>query len=121
MIVRTWVDGGRSPAQSPTGGPGVSDPGWQEVKVACCPTLSSTVPAADPPAPRLTAPGRARRARDALDVGDFLSSRAEGRSRGRIGAFPGAPFWGQGWFFELHFAKSDVCHRCGFLLESQRW
>ena len=58
MIVRIWADGGRSPAQSPTGGPGVSDPGWQEVKVACCPTLSSTVPAADPPAPRLTAPGR---------------------------------------------------------------
>ena len=49
MIVRTWADGGRSPAQSPTGEPGVSDPGWQEVKVACCPTLSSTVPAADPP------------------------------------------------------------------------
>ncbi|HWT82892.1 MAG TPA: hypothetical protein VN648_29265 [Candidatus Methylomirabilis sp.] len=46
--MRTWVDGGRSPAQSPTGEPGVSDPGWQEVKVACCPTLSSMVPAADP-------------------------------------------------------------------------
>jgi len=44
MIVRTWADGGRSPAQSPTGEPGVSDPGWQEVKVACCPTLSSTGP-----------------------------------------------------------------------------
>ena len=51
MIVRTWADGGRSPAQSPTGEAGVSDPGWQEVKVACCPTLSSTVPAADPPPP----------------------------------------------------------------------
>jgi len=56
----------------------VSDPGWQEVKVACCPTLSSTVPAADPPAPRLTAPGRARRARDALDVGGFDDTLALG-------------------------------------------
>jgi hypothetical protein len=26
MIVRTWVDGGRSPAQSPTSEPGVSEP-----------------------------------------------------------------------------------------------
>jgi len=50
MIVRTWADGGQSPAQSPTGGPGVSDPGWQEVKVACCPTLSSTsLPPTRPP------------------------------------------------------------------------
>ena len=84
--MRIWADGGRSPAQSPTGEPGVSDPGWQEVKVACCPTLSSTV-AADPTAPRLRAPGRARRA------------------RGRIGAFPGAPFRGQGWFFETALCK----------------
>jgi len=104
MIVRTWVDGGRSPAQSSTGEPGVSDPGWQEVKVACCSTLSSTGPCRRPAAFRLRAPGR-----------------AEGRPRGRIGAFPGAPFRGQRWFFELHFAKSDVCHRHGFHLESQRW
>ncbi len=48
----------RSPAQSPTGEPGVSDPGWQEVKVACSPTLSSTSlpptrrPSPDGPRPR---------------------------------------------------------------------
>ena len=100
MIVRTWADGGRSPAQSPTGEPGVSDPGWQEVKVACCPTLSSTVPAADPPAPRLTAPGRARRARDALDVGNFGIVP-------RRGPLPGATLALN--VAECRFGELDIC------------
>jgi hypothetical protein len=42
------VDGGRYQARAQTGAPGVSEPAWHEVKVACCQTLSTTVHAADP-------------------------------------------------------------------------
>ncbi len=47
-IATVMVDGGRVQTRQETGVPGVSDPGWQEVKVACCQTLTSTVHAADP-------------------------------------------------------------------------
>ena len=81
MIVRTWADGGRSPAQSPTGEPGVSDPGWQEVKVACCPTLSLDGPCRRPAAPRLTAPGRVL-----IGYGVFI-----GRETSKSEKSPGSP------------------------------
>lgn len=44
------VDGGRLQTRQPSDrpGPGVCAPGWREVKVACCQTLSSKVHAIDP-------------------------------------------------------------------------
>jgi hypothetical protein len=42
------VDGGRYQAREETGEPGVSNPAWHEVKVACCQTLTTAVHAADP-------------------------------------------------------------------------
>jgi hypothetical protein len=42
------VDGGRYQAREETGEPGVSNPAWHEVKVACCQTLTTTVHAGDP-------------------------------------------------------------------------
>lgn len=42
------VDGGRVQTREEDSGRGISDPGWQEVKVACCQTLSSQVHAVDP-------------------------------------------------------------------------
>jgi hypothetical protein len=42
------VDGGRYQAREPTSEPGVSEPAWHEVKVACCQTLAAPVQAADP-------------------------------------------------------------------------
>ena len=47
-VATVMVDGGRVQTRQETDEPGVSDPGWHEVKVACCQTLSSTVHAADP-------------------------------------------------------------------------
>ena len=52
QVAAVMVDGGRLQTRADTGVRGVTDPGWQEVKVACCQTLSSTVHATDPqPAP----------------------------------------------------------------------
>jgi hypothetical protein len=50
QVATVMVDGGRvqTRQESPGAGPGVCDPGWREVKVACCQTLSSKVQAADP-------------------------------------------------------------------------
>jgi hypothetical protein len=47
-VATVMVDGGRVQTRAADGAPGVADPGWQEVKVACCQTLSSPVHAADP-------------------------------------------------------------------------
>jgi hypothetical protein len=47
-VATVMVDGGRVQTRQETHTPGVSDPGWHEVKVACCQTLASTVHAADP-------------------------------------------------------------------------
>jgi hypothetical protein len=47
-VATVMVDGGRVQTRQETHTPGVSDPGWHEVKVACCQTLTSTVHAADP-------------------------------------------------------------------------
>ena len=50
QVATVMVDGGRVQTRQPSAapGPGVCDPGWQEVKVACCQTLSAKVQAADP-------------------------------------------------------------------------
>jgi len=48
QVATVMVDGGRVQTRADDGAPGVTDPGWQEVKVACCQTLSSPVHAADP-------------------------------------------------------------------------
>jgi hypothetical protein len=58
------VDGGRYQARARTGERGVADPGWREVKVACCQTLSTTTHAADPqpePPAKFLDPARAAR------------------------------------------------------------
>jgi hypothetical protein len=47
-VATVMVDGGRVQTRRGEAGRGVSDPGWQEVKVACCQTLSSPVHVADP-------------------------------------------------------------------------
>src|SRR5262249_40984965 len=48
QVATVMVDGGRVPTRAEEDVPGVADPGWQEVKVACCQTLSSPVHATDP-------------------------------------------------------------------------
>jgi hypothetical protein len=49
-VATVMVDGGRVQTRQPRDvpGPGISDPGWQEVKVACCQTVASKVQATDP-------------------------------------------------------------------------
>jgi hypothetical protein len=49
-VAAVMVDGGRVQTREPSDrpGPGVNEPGWQEVKVACCQSLSSKVHAVDP-------------------------------------------------------------------------
>ena len=47
-VATVRVDGGRYPTRQDTGEPGVSEPAWQEVKVACCQTLTAPVRATDP-------------------------------------------------------------------------
>jgi len=42
------LDGGRVQTRQDDSGRGVKDPGWQEVKVACCLSLSSTACGSDP-------------------------------------------------------------------------
>jgi hypothetical protein len=42
------VDGGRYQGRAEDAGQGVTDPGWREVKVACCQTLASKAHAVDP-------------------------------------------------------------------------
>ena len=47
-VATVMVDGGRYQAREQTGTPGVSEPAWHEVKVACCQTLAASVQATDP-------------------------------------------------------------------------
>jgi hypothetical protein len=48
QVATVSVDGGRTQTRADDGERGVREPGWQEVKVACCQTLASKVHAADP-------------------------------------------------------------------------
>jgi len=48
QVATVMVDGGRVQTRADNEASGVTDPGWQEVKVACCQTLSSPVHATDP-------------------------------------------------------------------------
>jgi len=48
QVASVSVDGGRVQTRAEDCPRGVSDPGWREVKVACCQTLSSKVHAVDP-------------------------------------------------------------------------
>lgn len=69
------VDGGRYQTRQETGEPGVSEPAWHEVKVACCQTLATTAHAADPqPEP----PGKF------LDPVQAARLAAEIKARGRV-------------------------------------
>ena len=47
-VATVMVDGGRVQTRQESGEPGVTDPAWREVKVACCQTHSSAVHAVDP-------------------------------------------------------------------------
>ncbi len=47
-VAAVMVDGGRVQTRQEADEPGVTDPSWREVKVACCLTLSSPVHATDP-------------------------------------------------------------------------
>jgi hypothetical protein len=47
-VAAVLVDGGRVQTRQEADEPGVIDPSWREVKVACCLTLSSPVHATDP-------------------------------------------------------------------------
>jgi hypothetical protein len=74
------VDGGRLQTREEGAGRGVTDPGWQEYKAACCQTLSSKAQAQDPqPQP----PGKF------LDRVEAARLAAQMKSRGRpAGARP---------------------------------
>jgi hypothetical protein len=48
QVATVMVDGGRVQTRADDETPGVTDPDWREVKVACCQTLSSPVHATDP-------------------------------------------------------------------------
>jgi hypothetical protein len=47
-VAAVMLDGGRVQTRASDGGPGVSDPRWQETKVACCLSLRSPEKAVDP-------------------------------------------------------------------------
>jgi hypothetical protein len=47
-VATVMVDGGRVQTRQESDEPGVTDPAWREVKVACCQTHSSAVHAVDP-------------------------------------------------------------------------
>jgi hypothetical protein len=47
-VAAVMVDGGRVQTRDEDSGNGVSDPGWREVKVACCQSMASKVHAIDP-------------------------------------------------------------------------
>ncbi len=47
-VAAVMVDGGRVQTREADNGRGVHDPGWREVKVACCLSLSSTACGSDP-------------------------------------------------------------------------
>jgi hypothetical protein len=47
-VAAVMVDGGRAQTRADEAGPGVSEPGWREVKVACCQTLNAAARAIDP-------------------------------------------------------------------------
>lgn len=47
-VAAVMLDGGRVQTREADSGRGVQDPGWQEVKVACCLSLSSTACGSDP-------------------------------------------------------------------------
>jgi hypothetical protein len=47
-VAAVMIDGGRVQTRAEGQGPGVHDPAWKETKVACCLTLDSPPPAADP-------------------------------------------------------------------------
>jgi hypothetical protein len=47
-VAAVMLDGGRVQTREADGGRGVRDPGWQEVKVACCLSLSSPASGSDP-------------------------------------------------------------------------
>jgi hypothetical protein len=47
-VAAVMLDGGRVQTRAEEAGRGVQDPGWQEVKVACCLTLSSEAALVDP-------------------------------------------------------------------------
>lgn len=64
QVATVMVDGGRVQTRHEDGQRGVRDPGWREVKVACCQTLQSKVQATDPqpqPPPKFLDPVRAAR------------------------------------------------------------
>jgi hypothetical protein len=47
-VATVMVDGGRYQERAADAGPGVTEAGWREVKVACCQTLAAPVRAVDP-------------------------------------------------------------------------
>jgi hypothetical protein len=76
------IDGGRYQARARTGEPGVAEPAWHEVKVACCQTLATAAQAADPqPEP----PGKF------LDPVQAARLAAEIKARGRSASARTAP------------------------------
>jgi hypothetical protein len=83
-VAAVMLDGGRVQTREADGGRGVQDPGWQEVKVACCLSLSSTAcgsdPQPDPPAKFLEPTTAAR-----------LAVEVKSRGKPALGRQPAAP------------------------------
>jgi hypothetical protein len=93
-VAAVMIDGGRVQTRADGHGPGVHDPAWKETKVACCLTLHSPQPAADPqpqPPAKFLDPVRVARlaaemkARGGPAVGraDKPATRAKKRRRGK--------------------------------------
>ena len=86
-VATVMVDGGRLQTRAQDSGRGVSAPGWQEVKVACCQTLSSRVHAVDPqPEP----PGKFLDPVQAARLAAEMKARG-GTARGRTSPQSGVP------------------------------
>jgi hypothetical protein len=88
-VAAVMPDGGRLPTRAAEEGRGVPEPAWQETKVACCLSLSSTEKAVDPqpePPPALRDPPAVAR----LAV-EMKARRVAGASRAEQGRRGGAP------------------------------
>src|SRR4051794_11373795 len=83
------VDGGRVQTRADDEAPGVTDPAWREVKVACCQTLASPVHATDPqpqPPSQFVDPTQAARL-----AAEIKSRSRPARSRAKKAAAAAAP------------------------------
>jgi hypothetical protein len=145
-VATVMVDGGRVQTRQRSDEPGVSDPAWREVKVACCQTHSSAVHAVDPqPEPpekfldpvrvaRLAAEIQARggpsRSRSATTAGTRPKRRRRKARRGQrprklvrtvVASLADSETFGWQMAAEVQRRGLDQAQRKGYICDGQRY